>query len=105
MVKQVTLALSVTFLALCGVAATVTVNEVCYKNSVTADASGYTGADWIELYNASSSSVDIGSWYVGDKNKASKCHQLSFSSYKMLPGEFVMVFADSVLRESGYVGV
>ncbi|MBQ9430683.1 MAG: CotH kinase family protein [Kiritimatiellae bacterium] len=93
--KRVILSFGAALMAVRCLAATVTVNEVCYKNSATADASGYTGADWIELYNASSSSVDIGRWYVGDKKTAAKCHQLPFTSYKMQPGEYIMVFADS----------
>ena len=47
-------------------AGTVTINEVCPKNGSYTAPDGGT-YDWIELYNASASAVDISGWGITDK--------------------------------------
>ena len=47
-------------------ASSVTINEVCPKNSTYTAPDGGT-YDWIELYNSSNSAVDISGWGISDK--------------------------------------
>ena len=47
-------------------ASSVTINEVCPKNTTYASPDG-NYYDWIELYNGSGSSVDVGGWGISDK--------------------------------------
>ncbi|HOC34872.1 MAG TPA: lamin tail domain-containing protein, partial [Ruminococcus flavefaciens] len=48
-------------------AGSVTINEVCTKNTTYAAPDGGF-YDWVELYNNSSSAVDISGWGLSDKD-------------------------------------
>ena len=89
--KRVILSFGAALMAVRCLAATVTVNEVCYKNSATADASGYTGADWIELYNAGSTPVNMLGWYLSDNPE--KPLRWQMPDAEIAPGGFLVVFA------------
>ncbi|MBQ8953556.1 MAG: lamin tail domain-containing protein, partial [Clostridia bacterium] len=52
--------------------------------------------DWVELYNASASPVDITGWVLTDK--ASRSIRFAFPQHVMQPGEYAIVFADGFLH-------
>ena len=75
----------------------VTINEVCAKNNSTNINGGLY--DWIELYNSSSSSVDISGWGLTDK--ASKPYLYTFPDGTVIPaGGFLTVCCDSTAAET-----
>jgi hypothetical protein len=74
----------------------VRINEVMTTNkSACYDETGAC-PDWIELYNASSSPVDITGWVLTDKT--SRSIRFTFPEHVMESGEYVIVFASGLLE-------
>ena len=72
---------------------TVTINEVCPKNTTFAAPDG-GNYDWIELYNSSSSAVDISGWGLSDK--ADQPFRFTFAQgTSIAAGGRLVVFCDS----------
>ena len=79
-------------------ASSVTINEVCPKNTTyrAADGNYY---DWVELYNSSGSSVDIGGWGITDK--ADKPYRFTLPSGTVIPaGGRKIIFFDATAGET-----
>ncbi len=70
--------------------AQVVINEYCSSSTSFLDEYG-DNADWIELYNTSTSDVDITGWHLSDK--ASKLDKWTFPSCVLKPHEYLLVFA------------
>ena len=76
----------------------VTINEVCPKNSTFASSDGNC-YDWIELYNSSSSSVDVGGWGISDK--ADTPYRFTLPSGTVIPaGGRKIIFCDGTAGET-----
>lgn len=76
----------------------VTINEICAKNSQKAASDGGF-YDWIELYNSSGSSVDISGWGLTDK--AAKPYKFKFADGTSVPaGGRILIFCDSTAGAS-----
>lgn len=74
----------------------VRINEVMTANkSACYDETGAC-PDWIELYNASSTPVDITGWVLTDKT--SRSIRFTFPEHVMQSGEYVIVFASGLLK-------
>jgi hypothetical protein len=78
-------------LAVCDLlCARVVINEVCY-DAHGADA----GKEWIELYNASDSNVDLSSWKIYSGG-SSFGQDFEFPYFVLRPGHFVLIGGDEV---------
>lgn len=76
----------------------VTINEVCPKNTTYASPDG-NYYDWVELYNSSSNSVDIGGWGISDK--ADKPYRFTFPAGTVIPaGGRKVIFFDGTAGET-----
>ena len=64
------------------------INEIMYDP-------GSDNCEYIEFYNAGSDTVNIGGWFVG--NRKSYSHKLSGHHFKIAPGQFFVLAADSVI--------
>ena len=54
--------------------------------------------DWVELYNAGETAVDIGGWYISDKKDNPKKFQIPSTSpaeTTIGPGEYLVLWADN----------
>src|ERR1035437_4443970 len=72
---------------------TVVISELMALNNTTlADEDG-TYSDWIELYNSSTNTVDLGGWYLADK--ATNLTHWMFPSTNLGPSQFLVVFASN----------
>jgi len=79
-------------------ASSVTINEVCPKNTTYASPDG-NFYDWIELYNSSGSSVDVGGWGITDK--ADKPYRFTLPAGTVIPaGGRKIVFCDGTAGET-----
>ena len=71
----------------------VVISELMALNNTTlADEDG-TYSDWIELYNCSTNTVDLGGWYLADK--ATNLTHWMFPSTNLGPSQFLVVFASN----------
>jgi len=88
------LALATTFVAVPAAAQGVVINEVLASNATTlADPDTRGFGDWIELYNASSATVDLGGSYLTDAlSKPTKWRIPDGTT--LAPGAFLVVWAD-----------
>ncbi len=77
----------------------VVVNEINYH-----PASG-ASTEWIELFNRSSDTLDLKKWKIADESNFDSPKTISSNSYKMLPGEFVIIGKDSTLFTDKFPGV
>jgi len=69
------------------------INEICSKNDyIIADKNGDYW-DWIEIYNADSTAVNLNQFYLSDD--ATKLDKWIFPNFILAPGEFVLVFASN----------
>ncbi len=76
----------------------VTINEVCPKNSTFSSSDG-NYYDWIELYNSSPSSVDVGGWGISDK--ADTPYRFTLPSGTVIPaGGRKIIFCDGTAGET-----
>lgn len=81
------------------VSAQVILNEMMASNEgVMADEDG-DFEDWVELYNASSSAINLDGYSITDDED--DLNQWSFPSYFLQPGEFLVVFCSGKDRISG----
>src|SRR5688500_7687264 len=79
-------------------ASPVRINEFLASNGAgLADEDGQF-SDWIELYNSSDSSVDLGEWYLTDD--PSQLTKWEFPSLVMVPRSYLVVFASTKNRNS-----
>lgn len=69
----------------------VVINEICPSNVSSIQNSNGKYSDWIELYNAGSSAVDLTGYGLTDD--PSKPYQFKFLSQDLAPGEHLLVFA------------
>ena len=74
----------------------VRINEVMTANKAACYDENGACPDWIELYNASSSPVDITGWVLTDKTTRSI--RFTFPEYVMESGAYAIVFADGFLH-------
>jgi hypothetical protein len=73
----------------------VQINEFAASNNSLTDEDGDT-PDWIELYNAGSSEVDLANWTISDDpNSPAKW---TFPSYNLPPGAYLVLFASGKNR-------
>lgn len=79
----------------------VRVNEIMTSNGTAwSDEKGGFG-DWVELYNAGSSPVELEGWMLSDK--VSALNVFTFPKHTLEPGEYVIVFCDGTLANTpGY---
>lgn len=68
----------------------VVVNEYCLSSTSFLDEFGDDN-DWIELYNSSSSDVDLTGWHLSDK--ADNLAKWTFPTVTLKAGEFMQIFA------------
>ena len=79
-------------------ASAVTINEVCPKNTTYASPDG-NYYDWIELYNGSGSSVDVGGWGISDK--ADTPYRFTIPAGTVIPaGGRTIIFCDGTAGET-----
>ena len=72
---------------------TVVISEfMAINNSTLTDEDG-TYSDWIELYNSSTNTVNLGGWYLADK--ATNLTHWQFPSTNLGPSKFLVVFASN----------
>ena len=72
---------------------TVTINEVCSKNTTIAALDG-NFYDWVELYNAGNSPVDLSGWGLSDK--ATKPYKFKFADgTKINAKSYLVIYCDS----------
>ncbi len=74
----------------------VRVNEVMTANRTAWSGAGGLYADWVELTNAGSASVDITGWTITDR--ASRNVQFHFPEHVLGPGEMVLVYCSGDLK-------
>ena len=74
----------------------VRINEVMTANKNACYDENGACPDWIELYNASNSAVNITGWVLTDKT--SRSIRFTFPEYVIQPDEYVIVFADGFLH-------
>ena len=73
------------------------INEICAKNSTHTAPDGAC-YDWIELYNPTSSSVNLSGWGISDKE--SDPFKFTFPSGSAIgAGQYVVIYCDSVMPE------
>lgn len=70
--------------------AQVVINEYCSSSTLFLDEYG-DNSDWIELYNTSSSDIDLKDWHLSDK--ASNLSKWTFPSYILKPGAYLLIYA------------
>lgn len=72
---------------------TIVINEIAPSNSIITDPAGETN-DWIELYNTTSSAVDISGYYLSDS--PSHLKKFKFPAGTSIPGSgYLIVWADA----------
>src|SRR5512137_2458951 len=85
----------------CWVAAaapSVVISEIMASNNSTlADEDG-AYSDWIELYNSSTNTVNLGGWYLADK--ATNLTHWQFPATNLGPSRFLVVFASNKDRRA-----
>lgn len=75
------------------------INEICSKNSIMKDDMGET-PDWVELYNASDTLVDVAGYYITDDSKNLKLHQIAkgYSSTIIPSKGHLVLYADGGVK-------
>jgi len=88
--KIFTLTFFLVFSAFQNIDAQIVINEYCSSSTSFLDEYG-DDADWIELFNTSSSAVDLSGWHLSDK--ADNLAKWTFPSIKLPAGGYLQVFA------------
>lgn len=84
---------TVLLLAPCRLGSQVFINEIQSSNDKTLSDAYGTSSDWIELYNAGTSAVDLSGWGLSDK--ASKPFKWTFPEGALVPAQgHLLVFAN-----------
>src|SRR3982750_218120 len=65
------------------------------NNSTLKDEDG-SYSDWIELYNTTTNTVNLGGWFLS--NKSANLTQWSFPATNLAPNRFLIVFASNKNR-------
>jgi hypothetical protein len=74
--------------------ASIFINEIVASNSIIRDEYGETD-DYIELYNAGDSAVDISGWYISDKKGQPTLWQIPENAAAIVPEKgFLLLWAD-----------
>ena len=76
------------------------INEVVSSNSLFIDDDG-DYSDWIELYNDSSETISLKSWYISDDKEDFK--KWKFPERQIKAGEYFLIFASDKDKDSKYV--
>lgn len=74
-----------------GTASTVVISEFMALNNTTLQDEDGTYSDWLELYNTSSNTVNLGGWYLTDNS--GNLTKWQFPSTNLGPRQFLVVFA------------
>jgi hypothetical protein len=77
-------------------ASTVVISEFMALNNTTLQDEDGTYSDWIELYNASSNTVNLGGWYL--TGNPANLTKWQFPSTNLGPRQFLVVFASDKNR-------
>ena len=72
---------------------TVVISEFMAINSTTLTDEDGTYSDWIELFNPSTNTVNLGGWYLADK--ATNLTHWMFPATNLGPSQFMVVFASN----------
>src|ERR1041385_4327933 len=79
-----------------GKAATLLISEfMAQNNSTIADEDG-SYSDWIEIYNSSTNTINVGGWFLA--NSAANLTKWQFPSTNLGPSRFLIVFASNKNR-------
>ena len=73
-----------------GIEAGVVINEINYNSS-----DGFNPDDWVEIYNSSSESIDLGSWLLKDENDD---HIFTVPSNTILLPDQYLVFCKDTIK-------
>lgn len=79
--------------------AQVKLNEVCPLNGGVLVDEDSTNSDWIELYNAGTTTVDLQGWNLTDRFYESS--RWTFPQYQLAPGAYLVVFLSGKNRVVG----
>ena len=79
---------------------TIRINEVMSSNSLFIDDDDDYN-DWIELYNDSSETISLKSWYISDDKEDIK--KWKFPDRQIKAGEYFLIFASDKDKNSEYV--
>ena len=85
------------FTGLQRVSSQVVINEICASNYSTIEGPRGEYADWIELYNAGSTTVDISGYGLTDDFTLP--YKFRFGSGSVAPGSYVLIFSTGILNE------
>jgi spore coat protein CotH len=76
------------------------INELMSSNDLTISDEAGDFNDWIELYNPTNTTVELGDYFLSDNSSSpTKWH---FPEYTMQPGEFLLVWADRDLNDGPF---
>jgi len=67
------------------------INEVMIKNYNSIESFEGKTEDWIEIYNNSTDTIQLSNYFLSDKND--ELHKWRFPTSKILPYQFIVVFA------------
>src|SRR6058998_4323566 len=91
-VAKASLILALLLVAWCGSAAeNVVISEFMASNKDTLRDGNGNASDWIELYNAGGTAVDLAGWHLTEDPL--RLAQWTFPSVTLGPGQFLLVFA------------
>ena len=76
------------------------INEVCYENSILPDGTGNTSSDWVELYNAGVTGVNIGGWKLSDSSNPGPGKFVELPDYVLPARSMLLVFTNKDLPQS-----
>lgn len=97
MLKLFLLAFCLFTLALFSTAQTLLINEIMSSNSGAITDSDGDASDWIELYNAGTSSINLAGYGLSDK--ADQPFLWTFPDYEIAAGQLLLVFASGKDRK------
>ena len=97
MLKFLLLAFCLFPLALFSTAQTLRINEIMSSNSGAITDSDGDASDWIELYNAGTSAINLNGFGLSDK--ADQPFLWTFPEYELAAGEYLLVFASGKDRK------
>ncbi|MFI4860326.1 MAG: lamin tail domain-containing protein, partial [Phycisphaerales bacterium JB063] len=69
------------------------ITEFLASNDNTLDDEDGDSSDWIEIYNAGDTALDLDGWHLTDK--ADRLTEWTFPAVSLDPGEYLVVFASN----------